>query len=56
MWQMDPSGKLKDRMKWEGYESGHMLYLRKPDAAEASDNLRKFLKESVAKPGTPAKY
>jgi carboxypeptidase C (cathepsin A) len=56
MWQMDPSGKLKDRMKWEGYESGHMLYLRKPDAAEASDNLRKFLRESVAKPGTPAKY
>lgn len=56
MWQMDPSGRLKDRMKWEGYESGHMLYLRKPDAAEACDNLRKFLKESVAKPGTPAKY
>ncbi|WP_175582432.1 S10 family peptidase [Mucilaginibacter mali] len=56
MWQMDPSGRLKDRMKWEGYESGHMLYLRKPDAAEACDNLRKFLKESVAKAGTPAKY
>jgi carboxypeptidase C (cathepsin A) len=56
MWQMDPSGKLKDRMHWEGYESGHMLYLRKEDAALATDNLRKFLKESVAKPGTPAKY
>jgi carboxypeptidase C (cathepsin A) len=56
MWQMDPSGKLKDRMHWEGYESGHMLYLRKQDAEEATENLRKFLKASVAKPGTPAKY
>jgi len=56
MWQMDPSGRLKDRMHWEGYESGHMLYLRKPDGADASENLRKFIRESVAKPGTPAKY
>jgi len=56
MWQMDPSGRLKDRMKWEGYEGGHMLYLRKADAAAATENLRKFLKESVPPPGTPAKY
>jgi len=56
MWQMDPSGRLKDRMHWEGYESGHMLYLRKDDGAAAAENLRKFLKESVPKPGTPAKY
>jgi carboxypeptidase C (cathepsin A) len=29
--QMDPSGKLKDRMSWKGYRSGHMMYLRKQD-------------------------
>jgi len=56
MWQMDQNGRLKDRMHWEGYESGHMLYLRKTDAEVAADNLRKFIRESVAKPGTPAKY
>ncbi|GAB3930472.1 S10 family peptidase [Mucilaginibacter myungsuensis] len=56
MWQMDPGGRLKDRMKWEGYESGHMMYLRKPDATEANENLRKFFKASVPKSGTPAKY
>jgi carboxypeptidase C (cathepsin A) len=27
MWQMDPSGKLKDKMSWKGYRSGHMMYL-----------------------------
>lgn len=56
MWQIDQNGRLKDRMHWEGYESGHMLYLRKTDAEVAADNLRKFIRESVAKPGTPAKY
>ena len=27
-WQMDPSGKLKDRFSFKGYRSGHMMYLR----------------------------
>ncbi len=56
MWQMDPSGKLKSRMHWEGYRSGHMLYLRKPDLSEANDNLRKFIRESLPKNGEAAKY
>jgi carboxypeptidase C (cathepsin A) len=56
MWQIDPSGKLKDRMKWEGYESGHMMYLRKPDLANATESLRKFIKDATPKPGQPAKY
>jgi carboxypeptidase C (cathepsin A) len=56
LWQLDPSGKLKDRLRWEGYRSGHMMYLRKPDLADATDNLRKFIKEALPKPGQPAKY
>jgi len=56
LWQLDPSGKLKDRLHWEGYRSGHMMYLRKPDLAEASENLRKFIRASLPKPGEPAKY
>lgn len=56
LWQLDPSGKLKDRLHWEGYRSGHMMYLRKPDLAEATDNLRKFIKASLPKPNEPARY
>jgi carboxypeptidase C (cathepsin A) len=56
LWQLDPSGKLKDRLSWEGYRSGHMLYLRKPDLADANENLRKFIRASLPKPGEPAKY
>ena len=56
MWQMDPSGKLKDRMSWEGYESGHMMYLRKPDLALGNDHIRDFIKKALPKPGVPAKF
>jgi carboxypeptidase C (cathepsin A) len=56
LWQLDPSGKLKDRLHWEGYRSGHMLYLRKPDLEAANENLRKFIREATPKPGEPAKY
>lgn len=56
MWQLDPGGKLKDRLKWEGYRSGHMMYLRKDDLATATENLRIFIKESTPKAGQAAKY
>ncbi|HRN48201.1 MAG TPA: carboxypeptidase, partial [Niabella sp.] len=47
LWQMDPSGRLKDRMQWEGYRSGHMMYLRKEDLKTANDHLRAFIKKSI---------
>jgi carboxypeptidase C (cathepsin A) len=56
LWQLDPSGKLKDRLKWEGYRSGHMLYLRKPDLELANENLRRFILGALPKAGEPAKY
>ncbi len=56
MWQMDPGGKLKDRMSWEGYRSGHMMYLRKEDLSTSNEHLRAFIKKSTPKPGQPAKY
>lgn len=56
MWQMDPSGRLKDRLKWEGYRSGHMMYLRKEDLGSATDNLRTFIHDALPKAGQPAKY
>jgi carboxypeptidase C (cathepsin A) len=56
MWQMDPGGKLKDRMEWKGYRSGHMMYLRTQDLVTSNDDLRDFIKKSTPKPGQPAKY
>ena len=56
MWQMDPSGKLKERMSWKGYRSGHMMYLRKEDLETSNEDIREFIKKSLPKPGQPAKY
>lgn len=56
MWQIDPSGKLKSRMSWQGYRSGHMMYLRKEDLAAANEHLREFIKKSTPAQGMPAKY
>ncbi|MFT6940981.1 MAG: carboxypeptidase C (cathepsin A) [Cyclobacteriaceae bacterium] len=56
MWQIDPSGKLKDRLSFKGYRSGHMMYLRNEDLISANDHIRDFIKMSLPKPGEPAKY
>tara|TARA_R110000868_G_scaffold50189_3_gene160646 strand:- start:551 stop:2053 length:1503 start_codon:yes stop_codon:yes gene_type:complete len=53
--QIDPSGKMKDRLSFKGYRSGHMMYLRKDDLIQSNDDLREFIKESAAK-GKSAKY
>ena len=54
-WQIDPSGKLKDRMYFKGYRSGHMMYLRNEDLIKANDDLREFIINSAAN-GKAAKY
>jgi carboxypeptidase C (cathepsin A) len=56
LWQMDAGTKLKDRMDWAGYRSGHMMYLRKPDIAASNEDLRKFIQKTLPKNGQPAKY
>lgn len=53
--QLDPSGKLKNRMRFHGYESGHMMYLRSEDLRAANEHIRTFIKET-ALPDHPAKY
>lgn len=55
MWQLDPSGKLKDRMRFEGYRSGHMMYLRREDLRAANQHLRDFILNTQAK-GKSARY
>lgn len=56
MWQMDPSGKLQDRMFFEAYRSGHMMYLRKEDLKKGNDDIRDFILKSIPEEGQPAKY
>lgn len=56
MWQLDPSGKMKDRLTWKGYRSGHMMYLRKPDLATSTEDLREFIRKTTPKAGQPARY
>lgn len=56
MWQLDPSGKLKDRMRFEGYRSGHMMYLRAEDLVTSNEHIRDFIKKSTPAAGQPAKY
>jgi carboxypeptidase C (cathepsin A) len=55
MWQIDPSGKMKDRLSFKGYRSGHMMYLRRDDLEKANNDLREFIKDSLSE-GKPAKY
>lgn len=55
MWQVDPSGKMKDRFTFKGYRSGHMMYLRKEDLKSANDDIREFINNSLSK-GKAAKY
>jgi len=56
LWQMDPGGKLKERMSWEGYKSGHMMYLRKEDLQKGNDHIREFISKSLPKNGVSAKF
>ena len=56
MWHLDPSGKMKDRMSFKGYRSGHMMYLRAEDLESANEHIREFIQKSLPPAGTPAKY
>jgi len=55
MWQVDPSGRMKNRFRFEGYRSGHMMYLRKEDLKKANDDIRDFISNTISK-GKSAKY
>jgi len=56
MWQLDPSGNFRDRLRFEGYRSGHMMYLRREDLKLSNDHFRDFIQKSLPAKGTPAKY
>ncbi len=55
MWQIDPSGRMKDRFEFKGYRSGHMMYLRREDLQKANDDIRAFIIRT-SNTGKSAKY
>ncbi len=55
MWHLDPSGKMKDRLSFKGYRSGHMMYLRAEDLQTANQDIRNFIASTIPG-GSPAKY
>jgi carboxypeptidase C (cathepsin A) len=56
LWNLDRSGRLTDRMRFEGYESGHMMYLRSEDLATSNQHIREFIEASTPAEGQPASY
>ncbi|MDZ7772593.1 MAG: carboxypeptidase [Balneolaceae bacterium] len=56
MWNLDPSGKLQDRFRFEGYRSGHMMYLRSEDLETSNEDIREFILQSLPEEGAPIKY
>lgn len=54
LWQLDPSGKMKSRLSFKGYESGHMMYLRRADLESSNQDLREFIQNT--QPQGAAKY
>ena len=56
MWQLDPSGKMKDRLSFKGYRSGHMMYLRAEDLKTANEDIREMIINTMPGKGVSAKY
>jgi len=54
--QLDPSGKMKQRLSFKGYRSGHMMYLRAEDLKKSNDDLREFILSALPAAGEAAKY
>jgi carboxypeptidase C (cathepsin A) len=56
MWHLDPSGMMQDRLSFKGYESGHMMYLRREDLQQSNQDIRDFIAKSLPSKKQPAKY
>jgi len=56
LWNLDRSGRLTDRMRFEGYESGHMMYLRSEDLAQSNQHIREFIEATTPAEGEAASY
>jgi carboxypeptidase C (cathepsin A) len=56
MWNLGTRETMRERLRFEGYRSGHMMYLRSEDLATSNEDLREFIEASTPEAGTPARY
>ncbi|PQJ34515.1 carboxypeptidase [Salinibacter sp. 10B] len=56
MWNLGTRETMRDRLRFEGYRSGHMMYLREEDLETANEHIRSFIEESIPEAGTSARY
>jgi carboxypeptidase C (cathepsin A) len=56
MWNLDRAGRLQHRIRFQGYRSGHMMYLRQEDLAAANDDVRRFIRDAVSAAAAPARF
>lgn len=54
MWQIDPSGQLRDRFRFALYRSGHMMYLRDEDLVTSNQDIRDFIEWATPAEGEAA--
>ena len=47
MSHLQPGGEFRDRFRFSWYESGHMMYLCKPDLATSNNDLREFIRWAI---------
>ena len=56
MWNLGTRKTLRNRLRFEGYRSGHMMYLRSADLVTSNDDIRAFIEQSIPEEGQPAQY
>ncbi len=56
LWNLDRSGRLRERMRFRGYRSGHMMYLRAEDLETSNQHIREFIESSTPGEGVSASY
>ncbi|WP_205625235.1 hypothetical protein [Aquimarina atlantica] len=56
IWQLNADGKLKKRLSFKGYDSGHRMYLRNEDLIKATDDIRTFITKSSININKGSKY
>lgn len=56
MWNLDPAGRLQDRMRYAAYRSGHMMYLRAEDIVTSNQDIRDFIGWALDATEAPAGY
>jgi carboxypeptidase C (cathepsin A) len=56
LWQLTPSPNLKDRVVWEGYRCGHMIYMNKTDMIQGNEDIRAFIKAAIPEKGVSSDY